>query len=214
MKLNVVNKYEYKENEDYREVIIKIPKETESLEIDFRYLGVDYNNLSINDTHVLKCKVIDTEDPFFSKVMTRELSDIIEKANKNGHTTPFQDIKKVFTIIKSINGEDKDKLLAVLEIKKEQIANMEDAVKYMKNLDCFEYYNNINTNEEYAQKLINNGDVSFDDVIDYINMEELGEAYINGNDGIFTNQGLIFETSPIKENAQNSIYKNEEEEFE
>ena len=45
MKLNIVNKHEYEENEDYREVIVRIPKENEKLERDFRYLGLDYNNL-------------------------------------------------------------------------------------------------------------------------------------------------------------------------
>ena len=118
----------------------------------------------------------------------------------------------MFDIIKSLDDEGKNKLLAVLEMKREQISNMKDAVKYGNNLECFEYYNNINTHEEYAQKLIDEQEVTLDDVADYINMEELGEAYVNGNDGIFTDQGLIFETSTIEISVKNVAYKKEEEE--
>lgn len=215
MKLNLVNKHEYEENEDYREIIVKIPKETEKLERDFRYLGLDYNNLSIQDTHVLDCEVIDTSDSQFSATMSTEISNIITRANEDGYTTPFQDIKSMFAIIKSLDDEDRDKLLAVLEMKKEQICNMKDAVKYGNNLGCFEYYNNINTHEEYAQKLISENEVSLDDVVDYINMEEMGEAYINGNEGIFTEQGLIFEREPVDVKMQRQINQREdEEEFE
>ena len=212
MKLNIVNKHEYEENEDYREVIVRIPKENEKLERDFRYLGLDYNNLSIQDAHVLECEVIDTSNPQFSAIMSTEISNIIAKANEDGYTTPFQDIKSMFNIIKLLDDEGRNKLLAVLEMKREQISNMKDAVKYGNNLDCFEYYNNINTHEEYAQKLIDEKEVTLDDVADYINMEELGEAYVNGNDGIFTDQGLIFETSTIEINVKNLAYKKEEEE--
>ena len=211
MKLNIVNKHEYEKNEDYREVIVRIPKENEKLERDFRYLGLDYNNLSIQNANVLECEVIDTSNPQFSATISTEISNIIARANEDGYTTPFQDIKSMFDIIKSLDDEGKNKLLAVLEMKREQISNMKDAVKYGNNLECFEYYNNINTHEEYAQKLIDEQEVTLDDVADYINMEELGEAYVNGNDGIFTDQGLIFETSTIEISVKNVAYKKEEE---
>lgn len=214
MKLNIVNKYEYEEKEDYREIIVKIPIEIEKLERNFKYLGLEYNKLSIQDTHVLKCIVIDTDDTQFSAKMSIEISNIIAKADEYGYTTPFQDIKSMFDIIKSLNDKDRNKLLAVLEIKKDEIYNMQDAIKYGNNLNYFEYYNNIYTYEEYAQKLINDKDVSLEDILEFIDMEEMGEAYVNGNEGIFTNQGLIFQTRYIKENMQSSIYKREEEEFE
>ncbi len=89
---------------------------------------------------------------------------------------------------------------------------MKDAIKYGNNLDCFEYFNNISTNEEYIQELINRKEISLEDVVDYIDMKEMGKAYIYENDGVFTEQGLIFETRFIEENTQNTIYKKEEEE--
>lgn len=216
MKLNIVNKYEYQENEDYRELIINIPKETQKLERDFKYLGLDYNNLSTQDTHILHCEVIDQDDPQFSTTMSTEISNIIERGNNSGYTTPFQDIKNMFAIINKLDSEGRNTLLAVLEIKREQISNIRDAVEYGKQLDCFELFNNVDTHEEYARELIENDDVCLEDVIDYIDLEEMGEAYINGNGGIFTEQGLIFEREPVKFNIQNRInqIKEEEDEFE
>lgn len=152
MKLNIVNKNEYENKEDYREIILRIPKETEKLKRDFKYL--DYNNLSIQDTHVLECEVIETSNPQFSSEISIQISKIIEKANEYGYTTPFEDIKSIFNIIKLLNEKDRDKLLAVLEVKQDEIYNMKDAIKYGSNLNCFEYYNNIYTNEEYIQELI------------------------------------------------------------
>ena len=35
MKLNIVNKHEYEEQEDYREIILKIPNQRERMERDF-----------------------------------------------------------------------------------------------------------------------------------------------------------------------------------
>lgn len=214
MKLNIVNKYEYQDNENYREIVIKIPEKSEKLERDFKYLGLDYNNLSIQDTHILDCKVIETEDPYFSELMTTKLLNIIDRASESGETTPYQDIKSMFSIIKTSGSKDRDKLLAVLEIKREQIVNMKDAVKYGNNLECFKFFNNINTYEEYAQEMIDNQDVSLEDVTDYINLLELGEAYVNGNDGIFTKHGLIFETDSIDGSMQNTIKNMEEKEEE
>lgn len=212
MKLNIVNKNEYENKEDYREIIVRIPKETEKLERDFKYLGLDYNNLSIQDTHVLECEVTETTNPQLSSEISIEMWNIITKANEYGYTTPFQDIKNMFGIIKSLNDKDRYKLLAILEIKKDEIYNMQDAIKYGNNLDCFEYYDNIYTYKEYAQKLIKDKDICLEDILEFINMEEMGEAYVNGSEGIFTNQGLIFQTRYFEDNIQSSTYKQEEEE--
>ena len=212
MKIHIVNKYEYQENEDYREIVIKIPKESQKLEEDFEYLGLDYNNLSIQDTHILDCEVIDADDPQFSSSISLEISNIIARASDTGWTTPFQDIKNMFAIIKSLGNEERDKLLAVLELKKEQISNMRDAVKYGNNLDCFEFYNNIHYSESYAEKLIEDEEVGFEDIIDYVDLERMGNDYIQSNAGKFTEQGLIFENDSLSRRIELKSYENNENE--
>lgn len=212
IKLNIVNKKEYELNENYREIVIKIPKKSEDLEKDFNYLGLDYNNLSIQDSHVLNCEVIDTEDSTFDISMSKELSNIIARGNESGFTTPFQDIKSMFDIMRCLNNEERRKLLAVLELKREQICNMKNAVKYGNNLNCFEFYNNIHSAEDYAEKLIEDGDVDARDITEYIDMERLGDDYYKSEEGVFTEQGLIFEKEYIDKTIK--IQRENEEEFE
>lgn len=211
MKLNLVNKHEYEENEDYREIVITIPRETEKLERDFRYLGLDYNNLSIQDTHILNCKVIDRSDPSFSATMTTEISNIIARANESGYTTPYQDIKKIFAIINRLKSEDRDKLLAVLELKSEEISNIKEAEKYASHLDSFTLYSDVELPEDYARRIIKDGEVFIDDIMDYIDLPTLGEDYCNENGGRQTDYGLIIETVGINKQL---VKQNEEEEEE
>lgn len=209
MKLNIVNKHEYEENEDYREIIIKIPKETEKLERDFRYLGLDYNNLSIQDTHVLECEVIDTSDPQFSATMSAELSNIIAKGNESGWTAPYQDVKAIFKIINNLNTEDRDKLLAILETRREDISNIKDAIKFANNIDCFELIV-ADDEEELARNLIYNGDIDIEDLMDYADLNRLGQEYADDKNMKKTTQGYLKQECDLK----NEIKKEEEEEFE
>lgn len=212
IKLNVVNKKEYEENHNYREVIIKLPKSEEELKKDFEYLDLDYKNLSIQDSHILDCEVIDSNDPHFSGAISTALSNIINRASDSGWITPYQDIKSMYAILTFLNEKERDKLLAVLEFKKEQISNMKDAVKYGNNLKCFEFYNNIHTPEDYAEKLIEDGDVNAQDITDYIDMQRLGDDYYKSEEGVFTNHGLIFEKEYIDKVIKNQ--REDEEEFE
>lgn len=209
MKLNIVNKHEYEEKEDYREIIIKIPKETEKLEIDFKYLGLDYNNLSIQDTHVLECEVIDTEDSAFSATMSTEISNIIARANESGWTSPYQDIKAMFKIIKNVNVEDRDKLLAILETRRKEISNIRDAIKFAHNIDCFELIV-ADDEEELARRLIYNGDIDIEDLMDYADLNRLGEDYADDKNMKKTAQGYLTQECDLKD----EIKKEEEEEFE
>lgn len=209
MKLNIVNKHEYEEKEDYREIVIKIPKEIEKLEKDFRYLGLDYNNLSIQDTHVLECEVIDTEDPAFSATMSTEISNIIARANESGWTSPYQDIKAMFKIIKNFNVEDRDKLLAILETRRKEISNIRDAIKFAHNIDCFELIV-ADDEEELARRLIYNGDIDIEDLMEYADLNRLGQEYADDKNMEKTAQGYLKQECDLR----NEIKKEEEEEFE
>lgn len=210
MKLNIVNKHEYEENEDYREIIIKIPNETEKLERDFKYLGLDYNNLSIQDTHILHCEIIDTDDPQFSSAISIEMSNIIARATKSGWTAPYQDIKAIFRIIKNFNIEDRNKLLAILETKKEEISNIKDALKFANNVDCFELVV-ADDNEELARRLIYDGYIDTEDLMDYADLDKLGEDYADDKNMIKTTQGYLTQECDLKNKIEKEKEKEQEE---
>lgn len=209
IKLNIVNKREYAENHNYREIIIKLPKSEEELKKDFEYLGVDYNNLSIQDTHIKECVVIDSNDPHFSGAISIELSNIIERANDLGWTTPYQDIKSMYAILTFLNEDERDKLLAVLEFKREQISNMKDAAEYCSHLSWYSFFNGINTPEEYAEELVKSRELDIDDIISYIDLRQLGMDYIKNESrkNKFTQYGLLFE-------KESNFINQEEEELE
>lgn len=209
MKLNIVNKHEYEEQEDYREIILKIPNQMEMMERDFRYLGLDYNNLSIQDTHILNCEVIDKTDPSFSGAISTEISNIISRAKDLGYTTPFQDIKKLFTIINTFNSKDKDKLLAILECKEREISKMKDVIKFANNINCFELLEAYNE-EDLARKLIYNNEIDIEDLMEYSDLQKLGRDISIEQKILMTEQGYLRQNEELKQEK----IKEEEEEFE
>ena len=208
IKLNVVNKREYQENRNYREIIIRLPKSEEELKKDFEYLGLDYKNLSIQDSHVLDCEVVDSNDPHFSGAISTKITNIIDRASASGWTTPYQDIKSMYAILTFLNENERDKFLSVLEFKREQISNMADAVKFGNNLNWFVFFNNVNTPEEYAEHLIRTRELGVEDIIDYIDLTRLGDNCMKSENAKLTEQGVIFEKDEVFKNYQ------EEEEFE
>lgn len=224
MKLNIVNKKEYEENEDYREIVIVIPKEKEELEKDFKYLGLDYKNVDVKqDIYVLNCEVIDTENSNFSTLLTTELSNIIDKGKAMNYITSYQDAHDLLYELKFLSDEHKESLLAILEAKKEKIYAVRDVVKCTELLDLFDVYDNINNNEEYALKLIEHHRVKLKDIVDYIDLNAMGGSYINKKNGAFTARGLVlscynFENYLEKRKSQEETdtreSEEEEEEFE
>lgn len=121
IRLDIVNKYEYEDSEYYKEVKVLIPKDSEELEKDFEYLGLDYKNLSLQDTHIKECEIICKEDPDFSVNLTGRLNRLIAKASNNGYTTPFNNMNELYNSINNMNSKDRDKLLSVFEAEEEKI---------------------------------------------------------------------------------------------
>lgn len=209
MKLNLVNKHEYEEQENYREIVLRIPKETVELERDFRYLGLDYKNLSIQDTNILDCEIIDRTDSNFSTEISKEISNIIIRANESGFTTPYQDIKKMLSIIDTLKCDDKYKLLAVLENKREDISNIRDAIKFANNIDCFELFE-VDDEEELARKLVYDLEIDIEDLMEYADLQRLGEDISEEQKIAKTNHGYLRQNEEIRL----SRTQEEEEEFE
>lgn len=210
MKINIVNKCEYAEQENYREVIIKIPNTRERIEEAFKYLKLDYNNLSIQDTHVLECTIIDNSDPNLSALMSIEISRVIKNASDLGYTTPYQDIKKIHNILNTLDSEDKYKMLAILEGQREYIHNMQDVIKYANNINCFELFD-VCDEEELARRLIYNQEIYMEDLMEYADLQRLGKDLSEDQGIIKTNQGYLRQNEDIRnENIQEET---EEEEF-
>lgn len=198
IRIDMVNKKQYEESEIYKEIKIVIPRSSEELEKDFKYLDLEYENYTIQDTHIKECEFIDNKDPAFSASISKAMNDLIARANDSGYTTPFQDIKKFYSIIKKLDLYERDKLLAVMEVKNEQINNIKDAIKYAQNINCFnltEAYDN----EELARKLIYNGEIDIEDLMEYADLDRLGEEYSEDKNMIRTEYGFLNQECDLKE---------------
>lgn len=191
IRLNLVNKKEYEENRFYREIIITIPKSTEELKRDFEYLGLDYDNLSIQDSHITNVEIIDIDNPEYSNPMSHVFNDINIRGNESGYTIPFQDVKEIYHLIHDLSTEDKEKIIAVLNSEKENIINMKSAIKYIKHLNDYELDSDSHSADEYAENVIRKGDLDIDDIMDYIDLETLGNNLLESRDSRITEYGVL-----------------------
>lgn len=135
IRLDIVNKDEYEKSEIYREIKILIPRDSEDLERDFEYLGLDYRNLDIQDTHIKECEIICKDDPAFASSLSDELNLLIDRASDSGYTTPFNDMKEFHKLLNNIETIDRDKLLAILKTERERITNIKDVIKFTRNIE-------------------------------------------------------------------------------
>ena len=214
-RIDIVNKRQYEESENYKEIIINIPKSDFELEKDLEYLDLDYNHLSIQDTHIVSCEVIDREHLNYSKDFSKEISKIIERANQNGYTIPFNEIVELYKTIKDFKFEELEKASAILEAKSSNIKHMQDAIRFMKSIDCFELYC-VDNDKEFAKKLIYDAEIDIEDVMDYADLTKLGRDYVYDKNIDRTDYGYLEQQQDLIEELQmeKESDSEDEEEFE
>ncbi len=208
IRLDIVNKEEYETSEIYREIKILVPRDSEDLERDFEYLGLDYRNLEIQDTHIKECEIVCKDDPAFASDLSDELNLLIDRASDSGYTTPFNDMKVLYDLLNNMRISDRDKLLAVLKSEKERITNIKDAIEFANNIDKYHLDSDSHSPEEFAENEIHLGELYMDDVIPYIDLRTLGKDLIENRNAKLTQYGVLCRMDEGMENIQ------EEEEFE
>lgn len=208
IRLDIVNKEEYEASDIYREIKILIPRDSLDLERDFEYLGLDYRNLDIQDTHIKECEFICKDDPAFASDLSDEINLLIYRASDSGYTTPFNDIKEFYKIINSIEIGDRDKLLAVLKVERERITNIKDAIKFANSVDEYHLDGDSHSPEEFAGNEIHLGELYVDDLIPYVDMRVLGSNLIKERNAKITEYGVLCRMDEGMESSQ------EEEEIE
>ena len=77
LKVEVVNKKEFEESSNYSKIIVYLPSTDEVLKEKFKRVNLDFDRLTIQDTHITKCEIVNFEDYIlaerFNKVMEYEL---------------------------------------------------------------------------------------------------------------------------------------------
>ena len=208
-KIDMVNKKEYEESEIYKEIKIIIPRSREELEKDFEYLGLNYNKYTTQDTHIKECIFMDKEDEDFAVDISSYVNDMICKANRSGYTTPFKDIKKFYNIVKNFKEYDKYKILAIMEAEEDNIRNIKDVLKYAQNIECFDLTEAYD-NQELGRRLVYEGEIDIEDLMEYADMEQLGKEYAEEKNMVNTQYGYLKQERDLID----YIEQDNEEEFE
>lgn len=217
LKVEVVNKKEFEESSNYSKIIVYLPSTDEVLKEKFKRVNLDFDRLTIQDTHITKCEIVNFEDYIlaerFNKVMEYEL----DKFSNNSYTTPFQEIELLCKEIKKFDNIKMQKFLALEEIKDKNINYIHDLVECAKQISNYELLPNVNDLNDMGKYLVNEtghfDDISF--LKDYIDYYKLAKDYTREGctyNGDFTEYGYIMKKE-FEENIENKK-ESEEEEYE
>ena len=217
LKVEVVNKKEFEESSNYSKIIVYLPSTDEVLKEKFKRINLDFDRLTIQDTHITKCEIVNSEDYIlaerFNKVMEYEL----DKFSNNSYTTPFQEIELLCKEIKKFDNIKMQKFLALEEIKDKNINYIHDLVECAKQISNYELLPNVNDLNDMGKYLVNEtghfDDISF--LKDYIDYYKLAKDYTREGctyNGDFTEYGYIMKKE-FEENIENKK-ESEEEEYE
>lgn len=216
-KVDVINKKQYEESNAYKEIKIVIPKDEEELKNDFKYLDLDYNNLSIQDTHIKECYIIDFGDEKLTNGFNNMINSMLENFEKeDGYTTPFQEIINLYTEIKKFDNTTMEKFLALVETEVYYIRNIKDLVEYTKKTKNYELLSDIKNYKELGEYLVNETGY-FDDVstLDaYIDYYKLAEDYSRTgcvHEGEFTKFGYLMKKEFVEEENNKKCNEDEDE---
>lgn len=209
IRIDMVNERQYSESEIYKEIKIVLPRSKEELEKDFSYLDLNYSNSTRKDTHIKECEFIDKQESKFAYDISKLMNDLIYRANDSGYSTPFENIKEFYNIVKKMNSHEREKLLAIMEAKREQIDFIGDAIKYAQNIDCFEL-EEIFDSVELARDIVHKGKIEIEDVMEYADLDRLGNDYAEDNKMVKTKYGYLKQEKELT----NYIEQNNEEELE
>ena len=218
LKVEVVNKKEFEESSNYSKIIVYLPSTDEVLKEKFKRINLDFDRLTIQDTHITKCEIVNFEDYIlaerFNKVMEYEL----DKFSNNSYTTPFQEIELLCKEIKKFDNIKMQKFLALEEIKDKKINYIHDLVKCAKQISNYELLPNVNDLSDMGKYLVNEtghfDDISF--LKDYIDYYKLAKDYTREGctyNGEFTEYGYIMKKEFEENMESNNISREEEEEF-
>ncbi len=208
-RIDMVNKKQYEESEIYKEIKIIIPRTSEELKKDFEYLDLDYENYTIQDTHIKECVFMDRDDEDFAVNISSYVNNIICKASKLGYTSPFPDIKNFFNMVRKFDKYEKDKILAILEVKEDEISNIKEIIKYAQNINCFNLTEAYDE-QELGRRLVYEGEIDVEDLMEYSDMKRLGKEYAREKNMTHTQYGYLQQEKDLT----NFIEKDNEEEFE
>lgn len=215
LRIEVVNKKEFEESSLYNKVTIYLPTTKEIIKDKLKLINLNYDKLTIQDTHVTKCEIVNFDDEILATRFNKVMEYQIEKYFKNSYTTPFQEIELLCKEVKNFDNIRMQKFLAIEEIKDNKINYIHDLVNCAKQTSKYNLLPNVNDFFDMGKYLVNETG-HFDEVgilEDYIDYYKLAKDYTQKGhtySGRFTEYGYLLEKENLDRNQKNE----NEEEFE
>lgn len=216
LKIEVSNRKKFKKSVYDNRVTICFPIEKERLKEKIKLVGLDFENLSKDDTHITFCGLVNFRNEelsdSFNFIIEKLIYKIVYNYEKN---ISLQEVEELYNEVKNYDNTRMSKLVAILEVNQNDITGFKQIVEYAKNTKQYEVIPDIKNYEDMGRYLVNETG-HFDDVShleDYINYEQLAKDYTQKGytyNGDFTRVGFLIKKEEIElENKQN-----EEEELE
>lgn len=218
LQIEVANRKFFEETVYDNRITLCLPIETERMKEKLELIGLDFENLSKDDTHITFCRLVNFKNEKLSDAIDFSIEKLIDKITyKYEDWISYQEIEELYNEIKNYDNVTMSKLVAILEANENNITNFEQIVEYAKNTKQYEVIPDIKTYEDMGRYLVNETG-HFDDVShleDYIDYEKLAKDYTQKGytyNGDFTSSGFLIKKEEFE--IENNKPKEEEEEFE
>lgn len=213
LKVEIVNKELYEEGLN-DPIMIYLPEEAERIREKFRRINLDYDNITLQDTHTIKCELLNNIDDELTRDFNKLMKNMIEKFEKEeGYTTPFQEIKNFCMEIQKLDNIGIKKFLMLVYLKQDKIKYINNLTQCAEDSKKYELLPDVRNQTEMGKYLVNETG-HFDEVgllEDYIDYAKLANDYTKRGciyNGIFTKYGYLMEKENLEEEQES------EEEFE
>ena len=218
LQIEIANRKFFEETVYDNRITLCLPIETERMKEKLELIGLDFDNLSKDDTHITFCRLVNYKNEKLSDAFDFSIEKLIDKITyKYEDRISFQEIEELYNEIKNYDNVTMSKLVAILEANQNNITNFEQIVEYAKNTKQYEVIPDIKNYEDMGRYLVNETG-HFDDVShleDYIDYEKLAKDYTQKGytyNGDFTSSGFLIKKEEFE--IENNKPKEEEEEFE
>lgn len=218
LQIEVANRKFFEESVYDNRITLCLPIQTERMKEKLELIGLDFENLSKDDTHITFCRLVNFKNEKLSDAFDFSIEKLIDKITyKYENWISFQEIEELYNEIKNYDNVTMSKLIAILEANQNNITNFEQIVEYAKNTKQYEVISDIKNYEDMGRYLVNETG-HFDDVShleDYIDYEKLAKDYTQKGytyNGDFTSTGFLIKKQDFE--LVNDKSNEEEEEFE
>jgi len=123
-------------------------------------------------------------------------TDVSGLSSHLGEHVSIDELNYLAALLDEMDKWDIEKFEAAM-VSGEHVGSVQDLINLTQNLDCYEYYPDIDSYENLGRYLINELDYEQipEHLVDYFDYESYAEDYVINEDGTFFDGGFVFKNS-------------------